>query len=360
MEKRDYYEVLGVERDADPGAIKSAYRRCAMEHHPDRNPGDHRSEERFKEAAEAYEVLSSPEKRALYDQYGHAGARQAGFGGFQGMDDILSHFADIFGMGFGGRQRAREPQVGVRLTFMEAVKGCTKELAIERDHPCERCSGSGAKPGTQPSVCPTCGGRGQVMQSMGFVRIASGCPTCRGQGRVVKERCDACGGHGVVQRSEKVSLEIPAGVDDGDARRVQMGRGQPFVVAFAVQPDPRWEREGTELLTEVPIRYAQAVLGGKVAVPTIEGEELVEIEPGTQTGTVKTLRGRGVPRVGSRGRGDLHARFHVVVPTRLTDEQRRAIEQLDAAFPAAPASPTAAADPEEEERGFFGRRKKRK
>jgi molecular chaperone DnaJ len=358
MQKRDYYEVLGIERAADPGAIKSAYRRCAMQYHPDRNPGDREAEERFKEAAEAYEILADPEKRALYDRYGHAGPRQAGFEGFSGMDDILSHFADIFGMGFGGgRARTREPQIGLRLTFMEAVKGCVKEIEVERNHPCATCDGSGAKPGSRPSVCPTCGGRGQVMQSMGFVRIASGCPSCRGQGRVIRDKCDGCGGHGVVRKAEKMSLEVPAGVDDGDARRVSAGRGQPFVIQFAVEPDPRFERDGEDLLTEVPIRFAQAALGAKVAVPTIEGEELVDVPPGTQTGTVKTLRGRGVPRLQGRGRGDLHARFHVVVPTRLSDEQRQAVQQLDAAFAgAAPGAP----EPAEEERGLFGRRKKRK
>ncbi len=368
MEKRDYYEVLGIERGSDPTAVKSAYRRCAMQFHPDRNPGDQQAEERFKEAAEAYEVLSNPEKRALYDQYGHAGPRGGGFdGGFSGMDDILSHFADIFGMGFGGgggraSRRGGDLQTQVELTFMEAVKGCQKEISIERHVPCTHCGGSGARPGSSPAMCGTCGGRGQVMQAMGFVRIASTCPSCRGQGRVVKDKCPECHGGGVERKTEKVTLDIPAGVDDGATMRLA-GRGQAspgaasgnLYVQFAVEPDPRWEREGDDLAAEIDVSFPQATLGARVTVPTLEGDESIELPPGTQPGTVATLRGRGVPHLESRGRGDLHVRFQVRVPTQLNEAQRKAVTELAAALGAAPP-----AVEETAERGFFGRRKKRK
>jgi molecular chaperone DnaJ len=372
MEKRDYYEVLGVERGADASAVKSAYRRCAMQHHPDRNPGDHEAEERFKEAAEAYEVLSNPDKRSLYDQYGHAGPRQAGFGGFEGMDDILSHFADIFGMGFGGgggraqQRRGGDLQTQLQLTFMEAMKGCTKEITVERHVPCGHCAGSGAKPGSQPSLCNTCGGRGQVMQSMGFVKIASTCPTCRGQGRVVRDKCPECHGGGVERKSEKITLEIPAGVDDGNTMRVT-GRGQAspagapgnLYVRFAVEPDPRFEREGDDLLTELAVSYPQAALGARIAVPTIDGDESVDLPAGTQPGSVMVLRGRGAPHVEARGRGDLHVRIQVAVPTKLTDAQKKAVSDLAAVLGTQPMTAPPPKE-EQEERGFFGRRKKRK
>ncbi|MSP59788.1 MAG: molecular chaperone DnaJ [Myxococcales bacterium] len=362
MDKRDYYEVLGVERGAGDAAIKSAYRRCAMQHHPDRNPGDQQSEERFKEAAEAYGVLSDAEKRALYDQFGHAGPRRSGFEGFSGMEDIFSHFADVFGGGGGrgGQRRGGDLQTRLQLTFQEAVKGCQKEITFDRHVPCSRCSGSGARPGSQPVACPTCGGRGQVMQSMGFVRIASTCPACRGQGRVVKDKCDGCGGGGVERKRETVTIDIPAGVDEGNTMRVP-GRGQAsaggpaghLYVEFSVTADPRFEREGDDLIATVPISYAQAVLGATVAIPTIDGDESLDVEPGTQPGTVRTLRGRGVPHVEARGRGDLHVRLQVVVPKRLDDEQRKLIEQL--------AALDGASDlPEADSGGFFRRRKKKK
>ena len=366
MEKRDYYEVLGLDRSADGAAIKSAYRRCAMQHHPDRNPDDAESEERFKEAAEAYEILSDADRRARYDQFGHAGNRPSAPDGFSGMEDILSHFADMFGGGGGGRQQRRggDLQTQVKLTFMEAVKGCTKEITFDRNIPCAHCGGSGGRPGSKPSACSTCGGRGQVMQSMGFVRIGSTCPSCRGQGRVIKDKCPECRGGGLERKTEKLTLEVPAGVDEGNTMRVS-GRGQAapgattgnLYVQFSVTPDPRFEREGDDLVTEVPISFAQAALGASVPVPTLDGEEPIELPAGTQSGTVVTLRGKGVQHVEARGRGDLHAHFHVQVPKKLSEAQRQAVRDLAAAFGGPTASDAAAANPEN--RGFFGRKKRR-
>ncbi len=368
MEKRDYYEVLGVERGADAGAIKSAYRRCAKQYHPDVNPGDKTAEERFKEAAEAYEVLSDPDKRALYDRYGHSGPRQAGFEGFSGVEDIFSHFADIFGFGgggFGGRgqRRGADLQAEVRLSFMEAVKGCKKEISVERKVPCETCAGSGAKPGTRPVTCSMCGGRGQVLQQMGFVRIASTCPSCRGQGQTVRDKCESCGGGGLARKTETLTLEVPAGVEDGMQMQVS-GRGQAspgrapgnLYVQFAVESDPRFEREGDDLHTSVYVTYPQAVLGCEVTVPTIDGDEPVKVPPGTLAGTVHTMRGRGVPHVERRGRGDLHVHVQIAVPMpdKLTDEQRELIARLAESFAGRAHAPEEAAA----DGGFFRRRKK--
>ena len=380
MRKRDYYEVLGVSRNADAGTVKSAYRRSAMQCHPDRNPGDRQAEERFKEAAEAYEVLSDPEKRALYDRFGHEGPRRAGFEGFSGVDDIFSHFADLFGgafgelfTGFGPGFRPRRGhgavRVRVELTFIEAVRGCTKEVPIERQAPCERCGGSGGRPGSAPVTCAACGGRGQVLQAMGFVRIASTCPSCRGQGRVIRDRCEECLGEGVARLHQTLTLEVPAGIDDGRVMQVAAGSsgspgargGEPVFVEFSVAPDPRFEREGDDLLTVVRLTYSQAALGARVPVPAIEGDSEVEVRPGTQPGTVVILRGGGVPHIEGRGRGDLHVRFEVAVPSQMGEEERRLVEQLAALQRGQPASDAPhPVDEDRREGGFFGRRKKRK
>jgi molecular chaperone DnaJ len=369
MEKRDYYEVLGVAREADAQSIKSAYRRCAMQFHPDRNPGDKESEERFKEASEAYEVLSDAKKRALYDQYGHAGPRQAGFEGFGGVEDIFSHFADFFGgsfgsaFGFGGGGGGRAAaRVQLRLSFLEAVKGCKKEVTVERQIACDKCGATGGKRGSAPVTCTSCGGRGQVFQSMGFVRIATTCPTCRGRGRVIREKCDECGGVGAVRKKQTLSLDIPAGIDDGRMMQVNAGNAEPILLQFSVEPDPRFEREGDELLAEVNVSFAQAALGARITVPTIDGETEIDMKAGTQPGSVFTLRNQGVPHLESRGRGDLHVRINVVVPARMSDEQRRLIEQLSAHDPpAGHAAPPEEESPEEAATtGFFRRKKRRK
>jgi molecular chaperone DnaJ len=364
MEKRDYYEVLGLSRDAEAGAIKSAYRRCAMQYHPDRNPDDKAAEERFKEAAEAYEVLSDPQKRALYDQYGHQGPRQAGFDGFAGVEDIFSHFADLFGGGFasafggGGGGRRRSVRVGVQLSFLEAVKGCKREIPVERAVPCERCNGSGAKRGSSPVTCGSCGGRGQVLQSMGFVRIASTCPTCRGQGRVVRDKCEECRGAGAVRKTQTLQVEVPAGIDNGRVMQASVG-GEQVLIQFAVAADPRFEREGDDLYCEHRIGYAQAALGATITVPTIESEARIDIAPGTQPGTVVTLRGEGVPHLEARGRGDLHVRLDIAVPRKLSDEARKLVEQL-AALEEAAGHASRTHTEEDTGGGFFRRKKKRK
>lgn len=375
-EKRDYYEVLGVSRSAQPAEIKKAFKRLAMEHHPDRNPGDKAAEERFKEIAEAHEVLSDPERRALYDRYGHAGPRQAGFQGFGGMgvEDILSHFADMmggFGFGFGGRgsrvERGDDLQVELTITFAEAARGCDKPLELQRLDRCNVCRGTGAKAGTSPVTCHTCGGRGQVATHQGFLTIATTCPTCRGRGSVVREKCDECRGSGVERVHEKITVHVPAGIDDGQTLRVpgkgQAGPpgGQPghLYVTFHVEPDPRFERSGDDLYTKVPLTFAQAALGATVKVPTLDGEVNLEVKPGTQPGAVHILRGRGLPNVHGRGVGDLAVQLTVAVPKKVTAEQRQLIEalaQLD------PAQPAVHEEEEADEGGFFAslRRKKKK
>jgi len=356
MDKRDYYEVLGVARDAEPATIKSAYRRKAMDHHPDRNPDDHKAEERFKEAAEAYEVLSDPDKRELYDRHGHAGPRRAGFEGFQGMDDIFSHFADLFGGSFGGGGggRRRATRVDVELTFLESMKGVRKDVTVTHVVRCGVCNGSGGKKGSTPATCATCAGRGQVLQAMGFMRIASTCPTCRGQGRVVRDKCDECQGGGMVRKTDSTTVDVPAGIADGQAIEASF-QGEPVIIAFAVQADPRFERDGDDLHTEARLSFAEAALGARIHVPGIDGDHEVEVKPGTQPGHVHTLRGAGAPRLQRRGNGDLHVRLDVTVPRKLSDEQRRLVEQLGQALDAGAAS----AD-EDEGGGFFRRRKKRK
>jgi molecular chaperone DnaJ len=363
-EKRDYYEVLGVQRDAAEGEIKKAYKQKAWEFHPDRNPGDAASEESFKDASEAYGVLSDPEKRRLYDQFGHEGPRGAGFQGFTGVEDIFSHFGDLFGdmfgRGFGGgfrTPRGADLRVAVELSFLEAVKGTTKELRLRRRVRCEGCGGSGAKAGTSEETCGTCGGRGQVIHSQGFFMIGTTCPGCRGQGRVIRHKCPDCRGEGLVLREETLQVSIPAGVDDGQTLRLA-GKGEPatrggpagnLYVELQVTPDPRFKRDGADLLTEVELSYPMAALGATIKVPTIDGETEVDVEAGTQPGTVMVLRGQGVPRVGRHGRGDLLVRCSVAVPRELSDRQKELLRELA----------TIDGRDVSAERGFFGRRKRR-
>ncbi|MDB4967237.1 MAG: chaperone protein DnaJ [Myxococcales bacterium] len=371
-EKRDYYEILGLQRNCEAGEIKKAYRRLAMEHHPDRNPGDHASEERFKELAEAYQVLSDGEKRSLYDQYGHAGPRNAGFQGFSGIEDILSQFADFFGGGFGGGGRGRGPRVEagedlqeqMTITLREAQKGCQKPLELTRLVHCAKCSGSGGKPGTQPIPCNTCGGRGQVAHSQGIFMIATTCPTCRGRGRVVKDKCDECKGGGVERKRESVLVNVPAGIDDGQTLRVP-GKGMAgpaggppghLYVTFHVEGDAQFERDGDDLYTEVALTFAQATLGARIAVPTLDDAVEIDVGAGTQPGTIKVLRGRGMPNVHGRGVGDLAVRLTVAVPKKLTAEQKKLVEELGEALGDA----HAALKDDEEESGFFFKRKKKK
>lgn len=379
-EKRDYYEILGLQRGCDGAEIKKAYRRLAMECHPDHHPGDHTAEERFKELAEAYQVLSDPQKRELYDQYGHAGPRSAGFQGFSGIEDILSQFADFFGGGFGGfgggRQRGARAEAGddlqqeLTITLREAAKGCQKSLELTRLVHCAACSGTGGKPGTQPAPCGTCGGRGQVAHSQGIFMIATTCPTCRGRGRVVKDKCNECKGGGVERKHETVVVNVPAGIDEGQTLRVP-GKGMAapgggpaghLYVTFHVEHDAQFERDGDDLYTEVPLTFAQAALGARVAVPTLDEPIELDIAAGTQPGTIKVLRGRGMPNVHGRGVGDLAVRLTVAVPKKLTAEQRALVEQLGALLDPAESSRAARGSGEEEESafGFFRKRKKKR
>jgi molecular chaperone DnaJ len=367
-EKRDYYDVLGVTRHADAGELKRAYRKLAMELHPDRNPGNKDAENRFKEASEAYQVLSDPQKRAAYDRFGHAGPG-AGFGGagFRDVGDIFSAFSDIFGDIFGGGgptgrrgpARGADIETRVSITLEEAATGITKEISILRNTTCETCGGNGAAPGSQPEVCQQCGGRGQVMHSQGFLMISSTCPVCRGEGRVVRKPCINCHGSGVDQKEDTLQISIPAGVENGSTLRL-MGRGeaaprggQPgnLYVVLRVEDDERFERDGPDLHTEIEVSFPQLALGDRVTVPTLEGDAEVEIPPGTQPGETLALTGKGMPRIGARGKGDLVAHLKLVVPTAMSAEE-------DAALRAYAAAGGQRVSPEKG--GFFGRRKKKK
>jgi molecular chaperone DnaJ len=338
-ERRDYYEVLGVDRAADAGELKRAYRKLAMELHPDRNPGDHHAEERFKEASEAYQVLSDPEKRGLYDRFGHAGPGAGMGGGFHDVHDIFSAFGDIFGDIFGGGGGRRGPGRGsdietrVSLTLEEAATGVKKQIKVLRRAPCVTCGGTGAAPGSHPETCQHCGGRGQVMHSQGFLMISSTCPVCQGEGQIVRKPCPACSGEGTVEEEDALQVTIPAGVEDGSTLRVPgRGEGAPrggqpgnLYVVLRVEPDERFERDGADLHTAVPVSFPQLALGDEVEVPTLDGPMPLEIPAGTQPGETIALRGRGMPRIDGRGKGDVVAHLKLVVPSSLTPEEEAAL-----------------------------------
>ena len=343
--KRDYYEVLGVNRAADPEELKKAYRRLARQYHPDINkePG---AEEHFKEANEAYEVLSDPEKRRAYDRFGHAGVEgSVGYSdvGFGNISDI---FEEFFGFGTGTRTRRRGPRRGsdlqydLEIGFEEAVFGCEKEIEVYRQDACPVCQGSGAEPGTTPVRCSQCNGSGEVrrvQQSIlgSFVNVTT-CPACQGTGQVIPMPCQRCRGQGQVQVTKTITVKIPAGVDSGTRVRLASEgepgfRGGPagsLYVLLHVQPHPIFRRNGDDIVMELNINVAQAALGDKVTLPTLDGEETIQIPGGTQTGRIFRLRGRGVPRLKRTGRGDLLIVTQVVVPTELTDHQRELLQEL--------------------------------
>lgn len=341
--KRDFYEVLGTTRDADAAELKRAYRKLALELHPDRNPGDHEAEAKFKEASEAYQVLSDPEKRALYDRFGHEGPRGSGFGGgFSNMGDIFSAFGDIFGdifgmsgFGGGGRASARgaDLETHVNLTLVEVAKGVSKEIAYSRRIICTDCSGSGAAPGQSREQCSMCRGHGQVMHQQGFMMITTTCPTCRGQGEIIRKPCVGCKGSGLVVAKEKLQITIPPGVDDGSTLRLAgrgefaSGGGSPgnLYVTLQVAEDPRFEREGADLHTLLPISFPQAVLGATLPVPLVEGETEVTVPAGSQPGDTIILRGKGLPRLQAKGFGELVVHLKLVVPKELNNEQLEAL-----------------------------------
>jgi molecular chaperone DnaJ len=350
MSKRDYYEVLSVSRTATDQEIKSAYRRLAVKYHPDKNPNDASAEEKFKEAAEAYSVLSDAEQRRRYDRFGHAGvSSSAGAGawgapGFGGIEDILGDlfgFGDVFGGARGGSrrtsaQRGADLRYDLEITLEEAANGMTAQLRIPRLETCDTCKGSGAAAGTQPESCSTCQGSGQVRYQQGFFSVARTCHVCRGAGRVVKNPCTECKGSGRVEREKQMEVKIPAGVETGSRLRVS-GEGEAgahggvpgdlYVVIHVAEHD-QFERQGSNLYEAVPITFAQAALGSDIMVKTLDEDEKLKIPMGTQTGTVFRLRGKGMPVLGGRGRGDLFVSVTVITPTTLTREQRRLLEQL--------------------------------
>lgn len=353
MAKSDYYELLIVERTATETELKKAYRARAMEFHPDRNPDNPDAEEKFKACAEAYQVLSDPQKRAIYDQYGHAGLEGRG-GGFQDTGDIFGQFQDIFGdlFGFGGSQRRANPnapqrgadvQAELRLTLREAAFGTSKELPLSHAQPCASCEGTGAD-GGRVETCNTCAGRGQVARSRGAFVMSSPCPTCRGQGVKASKACSVCSGRGDVTNERKVRIQVPAGIDEGQTLRVpnqgQGGRrgGPPgqLYVKVVLEPDERFERDGPNLFHRLHLSYPQAVLGAKLEVPSLEekSEEPLplKIPAGTQPGDQFTLRGSGITRLDGRGRGDLIVEVQIAVPKELSPRAKELVEQLAATF----------------------------
>ncbi|MDT5156271.1 MAG: molecular chaperone DnaJ [Acidobacteriota bacterium] len=353
MAKRDYYEVLGVSRGATEAEIKSAYRKLAVRYHPDKNPGDHTAEEKFKEAAEAYSVLSVADQRARYDRHGHAGVSGAGAGaqanwgaqGFGGIEDILG---DLFGFGevFGGgrssgarrsaAQRGADLRYDLEMTLEEAAAGMTAQLRIPRLEACDACKGSGAAPGTQPETCSGCGGAGQIRYQQGFFSVARTCGQCRGAGRVIRTPCETCKGAGRVEREKQIEVRIPAGVETDSRLRLtgegeagaQGGPAGDLYVVIHVKEHEVFERQGSNLYASVPVTFAQAALGSETSVPTLDGQQNLKVPTGTQTGTVFRLKGHGMPVLGGRGRGDLFVSVTVITPTTLTREQRKLLEQL--------------------------------
>ncbi len=344
--QRDYYEVLGVERSATPTEIKKAYRRLARQYHPDVSDAPD-AESRFKEINEAYEVLSDPQKRSTYDRFGRVGPGGVGFGFDFGFRDPFDIFEEVFGQGFGFRTSARRgPRRGndlrydLHLEFEEAVFGCEKEIEVTRYEACPECKGSGAEPGTTPVRCSECNGSGQVRRVQrsllgSFVSVTT-CPTCRGQGETIPIPCSRCNGQGRVYVTRSLSVTIPAGVDQGTQIRLAgegemgLGGGPPgnLYVVLSVEPHPIFQRRGDDILVELQVNVAQAALGADVTVPTLEGEEIISISPGTQSGTVLRLRNRGVPHLRQNGRGDELVLVRVAVPTRLSREQKRLLQEL--------------------------------
>lgn len=346
-QKRDYFEILGVGRDASEDEIKKSYRKLAMQFHPDRNPGNREAEEMFKEAAEAYEVLSDQEKKDIYTRYGHAGLSGAGYRGFSGFEDIFSSFGDIFGDVFGfstGRSRSRtsaragaDLRYDLRVSFMDAALGASTEIHLQKYVLCSSCRGSGCAPGTSTQVCGRCQGRGQVTQSSGFFSISSTCPQCQGQGGVITNPCPECSGGGKVSTTKTVQLKIPAGVETGSRLRLR-GEGEEgqhsgpngdLYVFIEVEEHDVFERNGNDILCRVPITFTQAALGGSVEAPTLTGMEKIKIPRGTQTGRIFRLKGKGIANLRGYGRGDEIIETVVTVPTNLTKRQEELLKEFE-------------------------------
>ncbi|HBR56584.1 MAG TPA: molecular chaperone DnaJ [Blastocatellia bacterium] len=343
MSKRDYYEVLGISKNATDADIKRAYRSLAVKFHPDKNPGDHTAEEKFKECAEAYAVLSDPQKRASYDRFGHSAAGVgAGFDpGFSNIEDIfdLFGFGDMFGSRGGRRasvQRGADLRYDLEITLEESANGKDEKLRIPRLERCEICKGSGAEEGSSPETCITCGGSGQTRYQQGFFSVMRTCPNCAGKGKIIRNPCKECRGQGRVEKEKSLEIKIPAGVETGSRLRVTaegeagVNGGPPgdLYVVINVKEHETFERQGANLYSAVPITFAQAALGADITVKTLEGEEDLKIPAGTQTGTVFRLKSHGMPALGGRGRGDLFVAVTLVTPKTLTKEQRKLLEQL--------------------------------
>ena len=374
-EKRDYYEVLGVSKTATPEELKKAYRKLALQYHPDRNPGDKEAEEKFKEAAEAYEVLSNPEKRQHYDQFGFAGMN--GAGGFNGqgmsMDDIFSHFGDIFadfglgsifGGGFGGsrsggpaRERGGNIRVKVKMNLQEIEKGAKKKIKVSKYVPCEHCHGSGSADGAT-DTCPTCQGRGQVIRTvnsfLGQMQTASTCPNCGGTGKIIKNKCTHCHGDGIVKGEEVIEIDIPAGVAEGMQLTLR-GKGGAgphngvngdLYVLIEEEAHPDFERDGSNLIYSLFITVPEAILGTEVEVPTVSGKVRVKITPGTQSGKVLRLRGKGLPNVNGYGSGDLLVYVNVWIPKKVSKEDEKMLQELEKSENFKP-------NPDKDDRSFF-------
>lgn len=353
MAKKDYYEVLGVARNATDEDLKKAYRKLAMKFHPDRNPGDAEAEERFKEAKDAYEVLSDPQKREAYDRFGHAGvdaSAAGGFGGQQGAGSFADVFGDIFGDifgqtrggggGGGGRSnvyRGSDLRYAMEITLEQAANGYTTEIRVPSWENCETCHGSGAKPGTQPTTCKTCNGQGQVRMQQGFFSVQQTCPTCRGSGTIIADPCTACSGAGRIKRQKTLEVKIPAGIEDGMRIR-SAGNGEPgmnggppgdLYVEVRLKEHSVFQRDGDDLHCEIPISITKAALGGTVRVPTLGGSADIELPEGTQTGKTFRLRGKGIKGLRTSYPGDLYAHVQVETPVRLSDRQKQLLRELD-------------------------------
>ena len=346
MEDRDYYKILGVSRDASEDQIKKNYRKVAMQYHPDRNPGNKEAEEKFKMASEAYEVLRDPEKREIYDRYGIEGLKGSGFTGFRGFDDIFSAFGDIFedffGIGTTGRSRTRASAGGdlrydLKISFHDSAFGKEAEIEIPKNVVCDVCNGTGAKPGTYPTQCPSCKGTGQVTRSQGFFTISTTCGHCRGEGKIIPHACKECRGHGRVRKTKKIQIRIPPGVDTGSKLRIrgegeEGQRGGPpgdLFVFIYVEPHDFFSRDGDDIVCQIPISFPQAALGTEIAVPTLNGERKLVIPKGTESGASLRIKGEGFPKMRGYGRGDEIVQVIVKTPRDLTRRQEEILREFE-------------------------------